>query len=136
VTISAPGDQKPINFDGEHFTVSEIDPELLLQRKGSKKYLGFIPDLCIVCGACVDHCPWHCLFMVDSRAVTGEDDQFLVDDAIKDEEPAVIFWVDDIECTRCNVCVERCPTDVITMDKVAKPDKKRKLASVPLSQAE
>ena len=73
--------------------------------------------------------------MVDSRAVEGEDAQWLVDDAIKTEEPTVIFWVDDIECTRCNVCVERCPTDVITMDKVAKPDKKRKLATVPLSQA-
>ena len=128
-------EQKPINFDGEHFQVAEIDPASLLQRKGSKKYLGFIPELCIVCGACVDVCPWHCLFMVDSRAVTGEDSQFLVDDAIKDEQPSVIFWVDDIECTRCNVCVERCPTDVIIMDKVAKPDKKRVLASVPVSQA-
>jgi len=127
--------QKPITFSGEHFTVAEIDSELLLQRKGSKKYLGFIPELCIVCGACVDHCPWHCLFMVDSRAVEGENAQWLVDDAIKQEEPTVIFWVDDLECTRCNVCVERCPTDVITMDKVAKPGKQRKLASVPLSQA-
>src|SRR5207302_7411585 len=84
---------KPITFSGEHFTVAEIDPELLLQRKGSKKYLGFIPELCIVCGACVDQCPWHCLFMVDSRAVEGEDKQWLVDDAIKDEEPTVIVWV-------------------------------------------
>jgi Na+-translocating ferredoxin:NAD+ oxidoreductase RNF subunit RnfB len=73
--------------------------------------------------------------MVDSRAVEGEDSQWLVDDAIKVEEPSVIFWVDDIECTRCNVCVERCPTDVITMDKVVDPKKQRKLATVPVSQA-
>jgi NAD-dependent dihydropyrimidine dehydrogenase PreA subunit len=126
---------KPITFAGEHFDVAEINPELLLQRKGSKKYLGFIPELCIVCGACVDHCPWHCLFMVDSQAVGVQDSAFLVDDAIKDDDPQVIFWVDDIECTRCNVCVERCPTDAITMDKVAKPSRQRQLASVPTSQA-
>jgi hypothetical protein len=44
-------DQKPITFNdsGEHFDVAEIDASLLLQRKGSKKYLGFIPELCIVC---------------------------------------------------------------------------------------
>jgi ferredoxin len=48
----------------------------------------------------------------------------------------VIFWVDDDECTRCNVCVERCPTDAITMDKVAKPSKSRTLGAVPAVQAE
>jgi NAD-dependent dihydropyrimidine dehydrogenase PreA subunit len=49
----------------------------------------------------------------------------------------VVFWVDDTECTRCNVCVERCPTDAITMDKLVVPGgkKQRKLASVPVSQA-
>lgn len=125
----------PITLQGEHFTVSQIDPELLGQRKGSKKYLGFIPELCIVCGACVDQCPWHCLFMVDSSAVSGEGPAVLVDDAIKDDDPRVIFWVDDVECTRCNVCVERCPTDAITMDKLVVPGKQRKLASVPISQA-
>jgi NAD-dependent dihydropyrimidine dehydrogenase PreA subunit len=126
---------KPIQFEGEHFDVALIDPALLGQRKGSKKYLGFIPELCIVCGACVDQCPWHCLFMVDSSAVAGEGEAFLVDDAIKDDEPRVIFWVDDIECTRCNVCVERCPTDAITMDKLVAPKRQRALASVPVSQA-
>ena len=126
---------KPINWSGEHFTVAEIDPSLLGQRKGSKKYLGFIPELCIVCGACVDQCPWHCLFMVDSDAVAGEGSISLVDDAIKNDDAQVVFWVDDIECTRCNVCVERCPTDAITMDKLVVPGKQRKLASVPVSQA-
>src|SRR5688572_33284170 len=125
---------KPLQID-EHWDVAVIDPALLGQRKGSKKYLGFIPELCIVCGACVDQCPWHCLFMVDSNTVSGEQGPELVDDAIKDDDPRVIFWVDDLECTRCNVCVERCPTDAITMDKLVLPGKQRKLASVPVSQA-
>jgi NAD-dependent dihydropyrimidine dehydrogenase PreA subunit len=126
---------KPISLTGEHYTVEQIDPALLGQRKGSKKYLGFIPELCIVCGACVDQCPWHCLFMIDSDAVAGEGSINLVDDAIKSSDPQVVFWVDDIECTRCNVCVERCPTDAITMDKLVVPGKQRKLASVPVAQA-
>jgi len=126
---------KPISYTGEHYTVAQIDPALLGQRKGSKKYLGFIPELCIVCGACVDQCPWHCLFMIDSDAVAGEAPINLVDDAIKSSAPAVVFWVDDTECTRCNVCVERCPTDAITMDKLVLPGKQRKLAAVPVSQA-
>ena len=126
---------KPITITGEHFDVALIDPELLSHRKGSKKYLGFIPELCIVCGACVDQCPWHCLFMIDSDAVVGEGSINLVDDAIKSDDPRVVFWVDDTECTRCNVCVERCPTDAITMDKLVVPKGQRKLASVPAAQA-
>jgi len=112
---------RPITFEGEHFDVAVLDPSALQRKKGSAKYLGFIPELCIVCGACVDQCPWHCLFMVDSSAVDGEEGLDLVDDAIKDDKPHVIFWVDDDECTRCNICVERCPTDAITMDKLQKP---------------
>lgn len=130
--------EKPITFD-DHFDVALIDPEVLGQRKGSKKYLGFIPELCIVCGACVDHCPWHCLFMVDASAVEGQDSASLVDDAIKEDQPHVVFWVDDAECTRCNICVERCPTDAITMDKLNIPKgggRQRQLAAVPTAQAE
>lgn len=108
------------------YDVEPVDADGLTPRKGAKKYLGFIPELCIVCGACVDHCPWHCLFMVDSATVTQDQDAFIVDDAIKDDKPHVIFWVDDFECTRCNVCVERCPTDAITMDKLAKQDSKQR----------
>jgi NAD-dependent dihydropyrimidine dehydrogenase PreA subunit len=74
--------------------------------------------------------------MIDSDTVADQADAFLVDDAIKTDEPHVIFWVDDDECTRCNVCVERCPTDAITMDKVAKPSKSRTLGAVPAVQAE
>ena len=113
------------------YDVEAVGPEGLTPRKGAKKYLGFIPELCIVCGACVDHCPWHCLFMVDSSAVTDDPDAFIVDDAIKDDKPHVIFWVDDFECTRCNVCVERCPTDAITMDKLvsAKGSRQRHLGT-------
>jgi NAD-dependent dihydropyrimidine dehydrogenase PreA subunit len=128
--------EKPIRMEGEHYTVAVLNPEDLQRKKGSKKYLGFIPELCIVCGACVDQCPWHCLFMIDSDTVADQADAFLVDDAIKTDEPHVIFWVDDDECTRCNVCVERCPTDAITMDKVAKPSKSRTLGAVPAVQAE
>lgn len=110
----------PINYTGEHFDIAVLDASDMQRAKGAKKYLGFIPELCIVCGACVDHCPWHCLFMIDAAVVEGEVDALIVDDAIKQDSPRVVFWVDDVECTRCNVCVERCPTDAITMDTLVK----------------
>jgi NAD-dependent dihydropyrimidine dehydrogenase PreA subunit len=118
--VSEPAVEAPAGIDlsQEHYDVELVDADGLTPRKGAKKYLGFIPELCIVCGACVDHCPWHCLFMVDASAVEGEPAASVVDDAIKEDKPHVIFWVDDLECTRCNVCVERCPTNAITMDKV------------------
>lgn len=119
----------PILSDAEHFDVALVGADGLTPRKGAKKYLGFIPELCIVCGACVDQCPWHCLFMVDASAVAGEQEALVVDDAIQSDKPHVIFWVDDLQCTRCNVCVERCPTDAITMDKVAKPSRSRQLGA-------
>ena len=110
----------PIRFDGETYSIAMMEADDMKRSKGAKKYLGFIPELCIVCGACVDVCPWHCLFLIDSSVVDQVPDAYEVDDALKDDKPRVVFWVDDIECTRCNVCVERCPTDAITMDKLVK----------------
>jgi formate hydrogenlyase subunit 6/NADH:ubiquinone oxidoreductase subunit I len=33
----------------------------------------------------------------------------------------VIFTIDDDVCTRCALCVDRCPTGVIIMGKVGDP---------------
>ena len=34
---------------------------------------------------------------------------------------AVIFTIDDDVCTRCALCVDRCPTGVIILGKVGDP---------------
>ena len=35
-----------------------------------------------------------------------------------DPADAVIFVIDDDVCTRCQLCVDRCPTGVITIGKL------------------
>ena len=47
-----------------------------------------------------------------------------IDEAIGTEQPGddpadhVIFTIDDDVCTRCALCVDRCPTGVIILGKV------------------
>jgi NAD-dependent dihydropyrimidine dehydrogenase PreA subunit len=47
-----------------------------------------------------------------------------------------VFVVDDNACTRCSVCVDRCPTDTLYYARLpADSGGKRTMAEVPLSQA-
>ena len=47
-----------------------------------------------------------------------------------------IFVVDDIACTRCSVCVDRCPTDTLYYARLPEGSGgKRTMAEVPASQA-
>jgi ferredoxin len=50
-----------------------------------------------------------------------------IDEAIGVDQPGVdpsdhvIFTIDDDVCTRCALCVDRCPTGVIILGKVGDP---------------
>ena len=50
-----------------------------------------------------------------------------VDEAVGTEQPGedpsdhVIFTIDDDVCTRCALCVDRCPTGVIILGKMVDP---------------
>ena len=47
-----------------------------------------------------------------------------------------VFVVDDIACTRCSVCVDRCPTDTLYYARLPEDSRgRRTMAEVPLSQA-
>ncbi len=67
-----------------------------------------------MCEGCVDICPWKCIHMLDAGTVA---------ESINTEQPGddpddhVIFVVDEDVCTRCGLCVDRCPTGVIIMGK-------------------
>ena len=39
-----------------------------------------------------------------------------------DPSDNVLFIIDDDVCTRCALCVDRCPTGVIILGKVGAPD--------------
>jgi formate hydrogenlyase subunit 6/NADH:ubiquinone oxidoreductase subunit I len=68
-----------------------------------------------MCEGCVDICPWKCIHMVTPDAIV---------EATGTEQPGddpsdkVVFIIDDDVCTRCALCVDRCPTGVIILGKV------------------
>ena len=88
----------------------------------------FNGDLCTVCNLCVDVCPYDCLQLVSLDDVKGAG----LDSAVKERyglgldffrlsppeslEVGIAMMKDDDVCTRCGLCAERCPVDVITME--------------------
>jgi NAD-dependent dihydropyrimidine dehydrogenase PreA subunit len=114
------------------YVVETVDPAWLSQGVRSPKHLMLDPDNCILCRACEDVCPWNCIFMLSPG---------IVQDAELDPVEAeirianAVFVVDDNACTRCSVCVERCPTDVLYYARLPEDTGgRRTMASVPLSQ--
>ena len=74
-----------------------------------------------MCEGCVDICPWKCIHMVSPDAI---DEAYDVEQPGIDPADHVIFTIDDDVCTRCALCVDRCPTGVIILGKLvdAGPD--------------
>jgi formate dehydrogenase beta subunit len=69
---------------------------------------------CILCGGCVDVCPYQCIAMVSASRVDWN--------AAAGDFPAgagrgqgYAMVLDETRCIRCGLCVRRCPTDAITM---------------------
>jgi formate dehydrogenase (NADP+) beta subunit len=63
------------------------------------------PDLCILCGGCVDICPEHCIRIVPMEEIGGE----------PQPAPASALILQEERCIRCALCIERCPTDALSM---------------------
>jgi formate dehydrogenase beta subunit len=61
------------------------------------------PELCILCGLCVDVCPYDCITIVRAdRVGAGSQSQSAL---LLDEE----------QCIRCGLCVNRCPPGALLM---------------------
>jgi formate hydrogenlyase subunit 6/NADH:ubiquinone oxidoreductase subunit I len=54
------------------------------------------------------------------------------------DNSTAVFVVDDNACTRCSVCVDRCPTDTLYYARLPEGSKggSRTMAEVPTAQAE
>ena len=119
----------------EDYVVGSVDPAWLAQGVKSPKHLMLDPDNCILCRACEDVCPWNCIYMLSPGIVDSAEQE-----AVGDEVgvASAIFVVDDIACTRCSVCVDRCPTDTLYYARLPEGSKggSRTMAEVPTSQAE
>jgi ferredoxin len=116
------------------YTVETVDADWLKQGVKSPKHLMLDPEPCILCRACEDVCPWNAIYMMSPTIV--QDTQ---DDAVESEVRGAyaVFVVDDNACTRCSVCVERCPSDCLYYARLpeADPGGARTMAAVPASQA-
>ncbi len=105
--------EHPLVFDDYH--VETVDAQWLQERVKPKRHIGLTPELCILCRACEDVCPWECIFMMDPG---------IIEDASNPEVKSLaatagaVFIIDDNECTRCAICVERCPSDALWLGRV------------------
>jgi formate hydrogenlyase subunit 6/NADH:ubiquinone oxidoreductase subunit I len=111
-----------------------VDEEWLRGAVKPKSFIDFIPEQCILCEGCVDICPWYCIHMVDPAAVEESGNIALT---AQMESSDILFLIDDNACTRCNLCVERCPTGALVQSQVAGGKKKtggRALGKVPEAQ--
>ena len=105
--------EHPLMFDD--YVVQEVDAGWLQERVKPKRHIGLTPELCILCRACEDVCPWECIYMMSPDIIKGADSPNLL--SLKEQSHAV-FIIDDNECTRCAICVERCPTDALWLGRV------------------
>jgi len=69
---------------------------------------------CILCGGCVDVCPWNCLKIVRLSDLAGDESVAALVEAVDRGGGAIIK--DETLCTRCGLCAARCPTGAITME--------------------
>jgi ferredoxin len=75
-----------------------------------------VGELCIICGGCVDVCPMDVIHMVDMSDIVDDGAIPAVGEAKKWGQ-GVAFFLDETACIRCALCIIRCPTDAITMNR-------------------
>ena len=75
-------------------------------------------ELCILCGACVDHCPNNCLRLVPYSEIDLEQRE-MIEKKMKNKKSgtSTAMIKDEITCIRCGLCATVCPTGAMTMEK-------------------
>ncbi len=105
--------EHPLMFDD--YRVEPVDAHWLQERVKPKRHIGLTAELCILCRACEDVCPWECIFMMSPDIVADSANPEVKSLA---STSGAVFIIDDNECTRCAICVERCPSDALWLGRV------------------
>jgi NADPH-dependent glutamate synthase beta subunit-like oxidoreductase len=65
------------------------------------------PELCILCGGCVDICPENCIRIIPMEEIEGSGPSA--------NGPASALILQEDRCIRCALCIDRCPTHALSM---------------------
>ena len=98
----------------DDYRIETVDAGWLQERVKPKRHIGLTPELCILCRACEDVCPWECIYMLSPEIITDAESSEVMTLA---NTSAAVFVIDDNECTRCAICVERCPSDALWLGR-------------------
>lgn len=100
----------------EDYQLAAVDGSYLTAAVKPKQFLHINQAECILCEGCVDICPWKCIHYLSLDAISEAAN---VDDPHDAPENGGFFVVDEDACTRCALCIDRCPTGVISLGKFA-----------------
>ena len=110
----------------DDYTLVEVDADYLTKAVKPKQFIHIDQTECIMCEGCVDICPWKCIHMVHARRRSSR--RPAPSSRATTRRDQVVFIIDDDICTRCALCVDRCPTGVIILGKVGAAAAHRRLA--------
>lgn len=115
------------NMKEDRVTIQYPEEELHLpERERNRLYVNM--DDCIGCYQCARACPVNCIDIETVKADKGED-LGKTSQGKKKALHVTKFDIDFAKCCYCELCVDPCPTDCITMTKVFEfsTDKREKL---------
>jgi ferredoxin len=76
------------------------------------------PNLCVLCGACVDICPEYCLLLVPVEELEIDNyDVTEIQSRSAEGDDFSVMLKDHDRCIRCGLCARICPTDAWTMER-------------------
>lgn len=84
----------------------------------------FSSTKCILCGGCIDVCPESCFRLIDIRQLRRNKtlEKIIRARYGTDRPEGSAIIKDEERCIRCGLCVKRCPTGAITMERFHEKD--------------
>ncbi len=76
------------------------------------------PDLCILCGLCVEACPYDVLYMIPAQDLEGNKTGVVPELGRDLQTEYSGMLLDEKRCIRCGLCADACPTNAISFIKL------------------